>query len=72
MRIFAAIRNWWVGKYIPYKDYSTDSVIMFLGGYYERPALARAVEFAWDVWMKHWQMILGVAGFVVAAVALLT
>ena len=64
-----AIRDWWTGEYIPPKNDPGDTVI-FVVGRYRRPAIARATDFVWRMWMKHWLMVTTVGGLVIAIIGL--
>jgi hypothetical protein len=67
MKVTERIRNWRWGRFVPY-EVQPGSLFVRLGGEYQRPALAKAIDVVGRFWMSHWKWLMGTAVAVALAV----
>lgn len=60
-----AIKKWYEGKHVPFKNDPNSSVFVVSAGFYERHWTARFARWAVDFYLREWKWVLGTAGAIV-------
>jgi hypothetical protein len=56
MQVIEKIKEWYRGRYVP-RSNDPHSSLVFVGGRYEQPILARALGTIGRFWLAHWKWI---------------
>ncbi len=52
--VLASLKKWYEGEFIPYENVPGTFLIR-IGGYHQRPILARVWDTCYSFYLKHWQ-----------------
>lgn len=54
-----AIKKWYEGEYVPFKNDPNSGVVFINAGHFERHWTARFIRWAIDFYMREWKWVLG-------------